>query len=189
MSFILASASPRRKDLLAQIGFNPSEIIPADINEDPIEGELPGPHAQRLAVEKAHAIAALYPKQTILAADTVVGVGRRILPKSEDRQTAEDCLRLLSGRAHRVFTGVAVIDANGQLRQRLSETRIKFKRLSEEEVAEYLESGEWHGKAGGYGIQGLAGAYVHHISGSYTGVMGLPVYETRALLIAAGVSR
>ena len=188
MAFILASASPRRTDVLAQIGLLPDQIIPADINEDPIEGELPGPHALRLATEKAIAIASKHSGQIILAADTVVGIGRRILPKSEDRQTAEDCLRLLSGRSHRVFTGVALIDAEGQLRSRLNETRLKFKRLSEVEITEYLDSGEWDGKAGGYGIQGLAGTYIHHISGSYTGVMGLPVYETRNLLRAAGVS-
>ncbi len=183
--FILASASPRRHDLLAQIGLTPEQIIPADINEDPIEGELPRAHALRLACEKAKKVASTHTKQIILASDTVVGVGRRILPKTEAREAAEACLRLLSGRSHRVFTGVAVIDSEGGLRSRVSETRLKMKRLSEPEIIEYLESGEWNGKAGGYGIQGLAGAYIHHISGSYTGVVGLPVYETRALLIAA----
>lgn len=183
--FILASASPRRRDLLAQIGLVPAQIIPADINEDPIEGELPKAHALRLACEKAHKVASAQAGQIVLASDTVVGVGRRILPKTEDRQSAEDCLRLLSGRSHRVFTGVAVIDSAGELRSRVSETRLKMKRLSEAEITEYLESGEWDGKAGGYGIQGLAGAYIHHIAGSYTGVVGLPVYETRTLLLAA----
>ncbi len=187
MSFILASASPRRRDLLAQIGLIPSQIIPADILEDPITGELPGPHALRLSCEKAAKVAQTHSGQIILASDTVVGVGRRILPKTEDRASAETCLRLLSGRSHRVFTGVAVIDANGILRSRLSETRLKMKRLSEREITQYLESGEWNGKAGGYGIQGRAGAFIHHISGSYTGVVGLPVYETRNLLHAAGV--
>lgn len=188
MAFILASASPRRKDLLAQIGLKPEGIIPADINEDPIPGELPGPHALRLACEKAVAIAKDHPNQVILAADTVVGVGRRILPKTEDAASAKTCLELLSGRSHRVFTGVAVIDKDGKLRRRVSETRIKMKRLSAQEIQEYLDSGEWNGKAGGYGIQGLAGAYIHHLSGSYTGVVGLPIYETRQLLLAAGVS-
>ena len=183
--FILASASPRRRDLLAQIGLTPAQIIPADINEDPIEGELPKAHALRLACEKAQKVASLHPKQIILASDTVVGVGRRILPKTEDRDSAESCLRLLSGRSHRVFTGVAVIDAEGELRSRVSETRLKMKRLSDDEITGYLDSGEWDGKAGGYGIQGLAGAFIHHISGSYTGVVGLPVYETRGLLMAA----
>lgn len=183
--FILASASPRRRDLLAQIGLTPSKIIPADINEDPIEGELPRGHALRLACEKAQRVASDHPDEIILASDTVVGVGRRILPKSEDPQTAEDCLRLLSGRSHRVFTGVAVIDADGQLRSRVSETRLKMKRLSEAEITDYLDSGEWDGKAGGYGIQGLAGAYIISLSGSFTGVVGLPVYETRNLLMAA----
>ena len=183
--FILASASPRRRDLLEQIGLTPSKIIPANINEEPVEGELPRSHALRLACEKAQKIALEQPGEIILASDTVVGVGRRILPKTEDRQSAEDCLRLLSGRAHRVFTGVAVIDALGQLRSRVSETRLKMKRLSETEITEYLKSGEWDGKAGGYGIQGRAGAFIHHISGSYTGVVGLPIYETRNLLLAA----
>ena len=183
--FILASASPRRRDLLAQIGLIPTQIIPADINEDPIEGELPRLHSLRLACEKAQKVSLEHPGEVILASDTVVGVGRRILPKTEDRKSAEDCLRLLSGRAHRVFTGVAVIDADGLLRSRVSETRLKFKRLSEAEFAVYLDSEEWDGKAGGYGIQGLAGAFIHHLSGSYTGVVGLPVYETRNLLLAA----
>ncbi|MEP1230551.1 MAG: nucleoside triphosphate pyrophosphatase [Litorimonas sp.] len=188
MSFILASASPRRRDLLAQIGLTPAQIIPADISEDPIDGELPGPHALRLACEKALKISALHQGSIILASDTVVGVGRRILPKTEDRQSAEQCLRLLSGRAHRVFTGVSVIDADGILRKRLSETRLKMKSLNETEIMQYLDSQEWNGKAGGYGIQGRAGAFIHHISGSYTGVVGLPLYETRHLLMAAGVS-
>jgi septum formation protein len=183
--FILASASPRRRDLLAQIGLTPAQIIPADINEDPIDGELPRPHALRLACEKAQKVASEHTDQIILASDTVVGVGRRILPKTETRQSAEDCLRLLSGRSHRVFTGVAVIDEVGHMRSRVSETRLKMKRLSETEISTYLDSGEWDGKAGGYGIQGLAGAYIHHISGSYTGVVGLPVYETRNLILAA----
>ena len=188
MSFILASASPRRRDLLAQIGLTPAQIVPADINETPIDGELPGPHALRLSCEKAAKIAQSHLGQVILASDTVVGVGRRILPKTEDRQSAQDCLQRLSGRSHRVFTGVAVIDAAGVMRKRLSETRLKMKRLSAEEINQYLDSGEWDGKAGGYGIQGRAGAFISHISGSYTGVVGLPVYETRHLLQAAGVT-
>jgi len=183
--FILASASPRRRELLAQIGLKPADIIPADINEDPIPGEQPRLHALRLACEKAQKVASDHPGQVVLASDTVVGVGQRILPKTEDRQSAEDCLRLLSGRSHRVFTGVAVIDAEGHLRSRVSETRLKMKSLSEAEIINYLDSGEWDGKAGGYGIQGRAGAFILHITGSYTGVVGLPVYETRNLLLAA----
>jgi septum formation protein len=182
--FILASASPWRRDLLAQIGLYPSQIIPADINENPIDGELPRAHALRLACEKAQKVSDSYSGQIILASDTVVGVGRRILPKTETRDDAHACLRLLSGRSHRVFTGVAVIDETGTLRSRISETRLKMKRLSESEIKYYLDSKEWDGKAGGYGIQGLAGAFIHHISGSYTGVVGLPVYETRNLLLA-----
>ena len=138
-----------------------------------------------MACEKAQKVGLVNPGQIILASDTVVGVGRRILPKTEDRETAEDCLRLLSGRSHRVFTGVAVIDTAGQLRSRISETRLKMKSLSDSEIVEYLDSEEWDGKAGGYGIQGRAGAFIHHISGSYTGVVGLPVHETRNLLLAA----
>ncbi|MGB6230855.1 MAG: Maf family nucleotide pyrophosphatase [Litorimonas sp.] len=185
--FILASASPRRLDLLARIGLTPDAVHPADINEDPIDGELPGPHALRLACEKAQAVAADNPGQVVLAADTVVAVGRRILPKTEERDEAQRCLTLMSGRSHRVFTGVAVVDADGLMRTRLSETRIKMKRLSDAEMRDYLDGGEWRSKAGGYGIQGRAGVFIHHLSGSYTGVVGLPVYEARLLLNAAGV--
>ncbi|WP_298912521.1 Maf family protein [uncultured Algimonas sp.] len=186
--FILASASPRRLQLLAQIGLAPDCVEPADINEDPIPGELPGPHARRLATEKAAIVSQRFAGRVVLAADTVVGVGRRILPKTMDRGEAEDCLRLMSGRAHRVFTGVCVVDANGVSRSKLSETRLKVKRLSDAELNAYLDSGEWHGKAGGYGIQGRAGAFIPFLSGSYTGVVGLPVYETAQMLKTAGVS-
>lgn len=183
---ILASASPRRIDLLAQIGITPDEVCPADINEDPIEGELPGPHALRLAQEKALHISTLKSGSRIIAADTVVGVGRRILPKTETEDEARTCLKLMSGRAHRVFTGVCVIDTDGTARTRTSETRLKMKRLSPAEIDAYIESGEWKGKAGGYGIQGRAGAFIISLSGSYTGVVGLPIYETRQLLLASG---
>ncbi|NNE56668.1 MAG: septum formation protein Maf [Hellea sp.] len=183
---ILASASPRRLSLLAQIGITPDEIIPADINEDPIPGELPSPHALRLATEKAVAIAGKHPGAIVLGSDTVVGVGRRILPKTETRDDAKYCLKLLSGRAHRVLTGVAVVDKEGNLRTRVNETRVKFKRLSEQEFKDYLDSEEWKGKAGGYGIQGKAGALIQHLSGSYTSVVGLPLFETRNLLSGAG---
>lgn len=183
---ILASASPRRLSLLAQIGITPDEIIPANINEDPIPGEQPRQHALRLATEKAIAISGRQPGSIVLGSDTVVGVGRRILPKTETVEEAEKCLKLMSGRAHRVFTGVAVIDTDGVVRTRVSDTRVKLKRLSDQELAAYLESGEWNGKAGGYGIQGLAGAYIQNLNGSYTGVVGLPLFETRNLLTGAG---
>lgn len=185
--FILASASPRRLQLLAQIGLTPDAVHPADINEDPIPGELPHPHALRLAQEKAVLVSQMLPGQIILAADTVVGVGRRILPKTMDRAEAEACLRLMSGRAHRVFTGVCVIDADGVSRSKVSETRLKMARLSDQSLNDYLDSEEWHGKAGGYGIQGKAGAFIPFISGSYTGVVGLPIYETAVMLRTAGI--
>jgi len=183
---ILASASPRRLSLLAQIGIVPDEVIPANINEDPIPGEQPREHALRLATEKAIAISGVHPGSIVLGSDTVVGVGRRILPKTETIDEAKICLQLMSGRAHRVFTGVAVVDADGNVRTRVSDTRVKFKRLSDQELTAYLKSEEWKGKAGGYGIQGLAGAYIQHLTGSYTGVVGLPLLETRNLLTGAG---
>ena len=183
---ILASASPRRLELLARIGICPDSIVPADIDESPHKDELPKPHALRLAIGKAQAIAPGNKGAFILSADTVVGIGRRILPKAEDLATARDCLELLSGRAHRVFTGVCLIAPDGREISRVVETRLKMKRLSESEMQMYLESGEWDGKAGGYGIQGLAGAFISHISGSYSNVVGLPVYETRNMLIGTG---
>ena len=183
---ILASASPRRLDLLAQIGIVPDEVRPADINEGPIAGELPKGHALRLAREKAIKVASENPDAIILAADTVVGVGRRILPKTETIDEARKCLKLMSGRGHRVFTGVAVIDAKGDLMSRVVETRLKLKRLSDDELTQYLDSGEWKGKAGGYGIQGRAGAFISNLIGSYTNVVGLPLFETRNLLTGAG---
>ena len=183
---ILASASPRRLDLLAQIGIVPDEVRPADINEDPIAGELPKGHALRLVREKAIKVASENTDAIILAADTVVGVGRRILPKTETVDEARKCLELMSGRGHRVFTGIAAIKANGELTSRVVETRLKMKRLSEADLKQYLDSGEWQGKAGGYGIQGLAGAYISSLIGSYTNVVGLPLFETRNLLTGAG---
>lgn len=183
---ILASASPRRLDLLAQIGITPDFVTPADINEDPIAGELPREHALRLAQEKAVKIAGQSPDNIILAADTVVGVGRRILPKTETIDQAKKCLELMSGRGHRVFTGVAVIKANGDMLSRVVETRLKMKRLSATELQDYLDSEEWKGKAGGYGIQGRAGAFIPTLIGSYTNVVGLPLFETRNLLTGAG---
>lgn len=183
VSFVLASASPRRRDLLAQIGRVPDEICPADIDETPLKQELPGPHAARLAREKALAVAA--PGAVTLGSDTVVACGRRILPKAEDAATARECLALLSGRAHRVWTALAVAGPDGELRERLVETRVRVKRLSEAETAAYLASGEWEGKAGGYAIQGLFAAHIISLAGSYSGVVGLPLYETAQLLNAA----
>lgn len=185
--FILASASPRRLDLLAQIGIVPDAVSPADINEDPIEGELPRGHALRLAQEKAAVVAAKNAGCAILAADTVVGVGRRILPKAETEKQARECLALMSGRGHRVFTGVAVVDQHGEMRTRVVETRLAMKRLSSEEIEAYIQSQEWRGKAGGYGIQGYADAFISKLMGSYTNVVGLPLFETRNLLMSAQI--
>lgn len=185
--FILASASPRRLQLLAQIGLTPTAVHPADINEDPVSGELPRPHALRLAQEKAAVVQVHHPGQVILSADTVVAVGRRILPKTLVRAEAELCLRLMRGRSHRVFTGVCVIDAAGVSRSKVSETRLKMTRLSDQQLSAYLDSEEWHGKAGGYGIQGKAATFIPFLSGSYTGVVGLPIYETAVMLRTAGI--
>jgi septum formation protein len=181
---ILASASPRRLDLLARIGVVPDAVIPAEIDEAPLPGELPVRHAERLAAEKARAVAEA--GALTLAADTVVAAGRRILPKAEDEATAQRCLALLSGRRHRVHSAVTLIDGEGRARHRLSTSVVAFKRLSDAEILAYLASGEWHGKAGGYAIQGRAEAFVRFLSGSHSGVVGLPLYETRALLISAG---
>jgi septum formation protein len=189
---VLASGSPRRLTLLGQIGVEPDAIIPADVDETPERGEAPRVLAYRLAAEKA-TIAAGYATRRedvgpalVLAADTVVCVGRRILPKCQILDEAEDCLRLLSGRAHRVYTGLALVTPGGGKRHRLVETRVRFKRLSREELAAYLASGEWRGKAGGYAIQGLAGVFVVRLIGSYSSVVGLPLAETAALLAGEG---
>lgn len=184
--FVLASASPRRRDLLAQMGIIPTKIHPADLDETPHQGELPRVYAERLAIEKARAVQAQFAGSVILAADTVVAVGRRILPKTEDEASARECLELLSGRAHKVLTAIAVIAADGSLSRRVVVTRVKMKRLTDEEIAVYLSSGEWNGKAGGYGIQGMASAFISDLSGSYSAVVGLPLFETRNLLMGAG---
>ena len=184
---ILASASPRRLDLLAQIGLAPDAIDPAHIDETPHKGELPAAHAARVAAEKAAAVAARHPGAMVLSGDTVVATGRRILPKAEDAGTARDCLKLLSGRRHRVLSAVTLIDAAGTARHRLSTSIVLFKPLHAREIDAYVESGEWHGKAGGYAIQGRAAALIRWMSGSPSGVIGLPLYETRALLVAAGL--
>ena len=184
MRLVLASSSPRRLELLARIGVAPDEVVPAEIDETPRKAELPARYACRMAAEKAAAVPR--PGAIVLAADTVVAAGRRILPKAEDEATALAALTLLSGRRHRVWSAVTVVDAAGKARQRLATTVVAFKRLSQEEVAAYLESGEWRGKAGAYAIQGRAEALVRMIAGSHSGVVGLPLFETRALLRAAG---
>ena len=185
--FILASASPRRRELLARLGIEPARILAADIDETPLPGELPRAHAIRLAAAKARAAAALAPGAFVLAGDTVVGVGRRILPKADDETTARKCLVLLSGRRHRVFSAVALATPDGTVREALSETALRFKRLSASETDAYIAGGEWHGKAGGYAIQGIAEGFCLWLAGSHSGVVGLPLYETRKLLIAAGL--
>jgi septum formation protein len=183
---ILASASPRRLDLLARIGVVPDAVVPAHVDESVPRGELPRDHALRLATEKAEAVAADEPEALVLAADTVVAVGRRILPKVEDELTLRACMKLLSGRRHRVLTGVALAVPGSGIRGRLVETMIAMKRLSEEEISFYASHGEWRGKAGGYALQGYGEVYVRHIAGSYSNVVGLPLAETRLLLKGAG---
>ncbi|HEY0412091.1 MAG TPA: nucleoside triphosphate pyrophosphatase [Allosphingosinicella sp.] len=184
MRLVLASASPRRLELLARIGVVPDAVVPAEIDEAPRAGELPVPYARRMAAVKAAAVAER--GSLVLAADTVVAAGRRILPKAESEEEARRALGLLSGRRHRVHSAVTLIDAGGRARHRLSTSIVTFKRLSEEELAAYVASGEWRGKAGGYAIQGRAEALVRFLAGSHSGVMGLPLHETRALLRAAG---
>lgn len=183
---VLASASPRRLDLLAQIGLRPAVVDPAALDETPHAGELPPRHAVRLAEDKARAVAARHPGRFILAADTVVACGRRILPKAEDERTARRCLRLLSGRRHRVHGGVALIGPDGAMASRLVTTQVTFKVLDQAEAEAYVASGEWQGKAGGYAIQGLAAIFVRQLIGSYSNVVGLPLFETQALLAGRG---
>lgn len=183
---ILASASPRRKALLAMIGVEPAGIIPADIDETERKGELARDYVLRLAVEKAQAIAARESGSLVLGSDTAVACGRRILPKSEDENTARECLALLSGRAHRVYSGVAVVKPDGEVLKRVVETRVKIRRLDDVAVNEYIASNEWDGKAGGYAIQGLFAKHIVSLIGSYTNVVGLPLFETSNLLHGAG---
>lgn len=185
--FILASASPRRLQLLKQAGLTPACVAPAEIDETPLKNEIPTAYAQRIASAKAHKIAAENPQAIILAADTVVALGRRILPKAEDAKTAAYCLRLLNGRRHRVHTAVTVL-VNGKTRHVLVTTAVKMRRLTEKEIAAYVATNEWQGKAGGYGIQGQAEAFIPFISGSYSNVVGLPLTETCQLLAHAGVT-
>jgi septum formation protein len=189
---VLASASPRRVELLQQAGIEPDRLIPAEIDETPLKAEHPRSLAKRLARTKAEKAQERLKKDGaagesfVLAADTVVAVGRRILPKTDYVDEASNCLRLLSGRSHRVYTGICLFTPDGKLRHRLVETRVRFKRLSREELDSYLASGEWRGKAGGYAIQGFAGTFVVKLVGSYSNVVGLPLYETVNLLTADG---
>ena len=183
---MLASASPRRLDLLRQIEIEPDRIDPADIDEIAQPGELPPSHAMRLAEEKARAVMPRHPGAFILAADTVVACGRRILPKPADPATARSCLELLSGRRHRVHSGIAVIDPDERLTLRRVDSHVAFKRLSEAEITAYLCSGEWRGKAGGYAIQGRAAELIRWVSGSYSNIVGLPLFETAQLLAGRG---
>ncbi|WP_245602365.1 Maf family protein [Fodinicurvata fenggangensis] len=184
--FILASASPRRRDLLRQIGLPPDAIDPADLDETPLKGELPPAYAKRIARDKAEAVAARQQDAYVLAADTVVALGRRILPKPADMATARSCLEKLSGRRHRVLGGITLIRPDGTCSQRLVTTAVRFKRLDEIEIQAYLESGEWDGKAGGYAIQGFAAAFIPWINGSYDNVVGLAVDQVWNLLRGAG---
>ena len=183
---VLASASPRRLDLLRQIGLEPDRIDPAGIDEVPRPGEMPPAHAMRLAEEKARAVMPRHPGAFVLAADTVVACGRRILPKPVDPATARSCLKLLSGRRHRVHSGIALAGPDERLTLRRVDSQVAFKRLSEAEIAAYLCSGEWRGKAGGYAIQGRAAALIRWVSGSYSNVVGLPLFETAQLLAGRG---
>ncbi len=185
---ILASASPRRLDLLAQIGVTPDAVDPAHIDEASHRSEVPHLYAARMAAEKGAVVAARYPGSAVLSGDTVVACGRRILPKAEDEATARECLKLLSGRRHRVLSAVTLIDGAGTARHKLSTSIVTFKRLHPSEIDAYLATGEWHGKAGGYAIQGRAAGLIRTMSGSPSGVVGLPLYETRALLLAAGIA-
>ncbi len=189
---VLASGSPRRLQLLQQIGIEPDHLSPVDADETPNRGEVPRSLAKRLSREKA-VLAIENVKRSeelqdsyILTADTVVGLGRRVLPKAEMLDEAATSLRLLSGRNHRVYTSITLVTPKGAMRHKLVESRVRFKRLSRDELEAYLASGEWRGKAGGYAIQGIAGSFVVKLIGSYTNVVGLPLYETASLLSGEG---
>lgn len=186
---ILASASPRRLDLLKQIGITPDQVIPADIDETPLKAELPRDYALRVATAKAQAIAVPHAGSYILSADTVVACGRRILPKTENEAEARDCLTLLSGRRHRVINGIALILPDGQIKTRVTETIVQFKGLSQAEIDGYIASQEWQGKAGGYAIQGQAAVFAKFIRGSYSTVVGLSLYDTMQMLKSFGYLR
>lgn len=184
--FILASASPRRVQLLEQIGLKAEKILPADIDETPLNKELPADLAKRLAKLKAQEIAKNNPSHFIIAADTVVACGRRILPKAETEKEAQECLSLLSGRTHHVYGGICIITDTNKIITRLCDTTVKFKRLNSEEITDYLTSKEWNGKAGGYAIQGIAASYIKHLSGSYSNVVGLSLFDVTQILKGNG---
>ncbi len=181
---VLASSSPRRLLLLAQLGIVPERVVSPDIDETPLREELPRPYAERMARAKAAAVAC--PGRFVLAGDTVVAAGRRILPKAETEQQARACLALLSGRRHRVLTGIALVTPEGRVLDRLSESIVTFNRLSQAEQDAYIATGEWQGKAGGYAINGMAASFIRFLSGSYSGVVGLPLFETAQLLRGCG---
>lgn len=185
--FILASSSPRRLMLIRQLGIEPSSIISPDIDESERPKEKPRDYVKRMALEKLQKAALNTNGAVVLAADTTVACGTRILPQAHDEGVVRYCLGLLSGRRHQVFSSVAVMDQKGKTRTRTVKTVVSFKRLSEVEINAYIQSGEWKGKAGGYAIQGIGAAFIRHINGSYSGVVGLPLFETRALLTAAGI--
>ncbi len=184
--FVLASASPRRRDLLAQIGITPEHIDPADIDETPLKRERPRPYALRMAIEKAQATAERHKRSFVLAADTVVACGLRILPKAEDEVTARSCLGMLSGRRHQVITGVALITPDGRLINKTIVSNVSFSRLDPQMTDHYIRGGEWHGKAGGYAIQGEAATFIRSLSGSYSNVVGLPLFEVSGMLKGNG---
>ena len=198
---VLASGSPRRLALLEQAGIVPERVMPMEVDETPLRSEHPRSLAKRLALAKARAAHEELAREAreggtpsgdgdaawlVLGSDTVVSVGRRILPKAETSETAAECLAILSGRSHRVYTGLTLISPKGRARQRLVETRVRFKRLSDDEIESYLASGDWRGKAGGYAVQGLAGSFVQKLIGSYSSVVGLPLFETVNLLVGEG---
>ena len=182
---VLASASPRRLDLLAQIGIQPDLVSAADLDETPKKGEIPARYARRLAIAKAKTVAATH-NGVILAGDTVVACGRRILPKAETVNAASSCLQLLSGRQHRVYGGIAMITADRRLLVRVTCSQVKFRRLTGNDIADALVAGDWRGKAGGYAIQGFAARYIRHISGSYSNIVGFSLFDVTALLDTAG---
>jgi septum formation protein len=184
--FILASSSPRRLTLLADIGIVPGKVVAADIDETPRKGETPRELAQRLSLEKLQAVAARETGGFILAADTVVGVGRRILPKAETAADVRDCLRLMSGRRHHVYTGVALRDPQGKISRRVCDSTVIFRQLAESDIEAYVKTGEGIGKAGGYAIQGQAAALIRYMSGSYSNIVGLPLFDVAQMLRGAG---
>ena len=188
---VLASASPRRLDLLGQLGVRPDDVIPADIDETPGRQERPAAYARRMAFEKAAHVAGILAEtgasEFVLSGDTVVALGRRILPKAETDAEARLCLALLSGRSHRVYGGITLLGPNGVRRDRLVQTKVRFRRLSSADMDRYIASGEWRGKAGGYAVQGLAAEFIRHIAGSYSNIVGFSLYDVAAMLRGNGV--